>query len=708
MAPPPRCRPLRARAAAAGLALLLLLLALVVTAHGSSSTDSLWTPRKSLVAMARADPQLLRANRGSLEAGELVSKILAASNVSAHRPTVCGDFHESVCRGWRELVKKPDHLTRFGVLAWMRDMHRDAFLSLLQSPRESFRAGDAPSPSLALVHDMYRQCRSGAHPSPRSPFLWSHVARWKRLRLDTPRGLAQAVRESTFLGAHFLYATTVDANNQKSSEMVRWIVQGGLSLANKKSYAVAEQRAHLLALLRSLIADFEIDGAIAEEIVAFEEALARISLDPITLRNPDLPARYHGRSALFPFPNKYPVILNAPPYFRALPALLRATPTRVLRAYFLTAQLQAILPAFEYSPVHTFRDAALHIRRPPRDDYCMTSINNLVPYLAAHVQLRDHYPTVAEMRRVQRDVRLLVLRIQNAYLRLLARNKWMSRTMIARTTRKMRSVRHMIGAEAWILSEAKVMRYYRGYEVQPTWEETLWQFRKLNLGKLDRKLGRPNDRQFTQSPMIVNAFYSQSNNRISIPFGILHPPVYHVDYPFPIKLAGIGMIIAHEFTHALDSRGRHYDWNGNLKDWWEPADCATFSKRSKCYEDQYAQYTVHGLPMNPKLTKAENIADNIAVRLVTSLASSKDYLPTIPVEDPREPGSPLDPGQVFFTYLATVWCVHFDAAAEKASLLKAVHAPSKWRINGSLQNSPEFHTRLACPRTATHPRCTLW
>src|SRR3546814_11190644 len=68
--------------------------------------------------------------------------------------------------------------------------------------------------------------------------------------------------------------------------------------------------------------------------------------------------------------------------------------------------------------------------------------------------------------------------------------------------------------------------------------------------------------------------------------------------------------IGHELTHAFDDEGRQFHANGNLKDWWTPADAKAFEKRASCVVDQYAQYTViDDIKINSKLTEGEDIAD---------------------------------------------------------------------------------------------------
>ena len=45
--------------------------------------------------------------------------------------------------------------------------------------------------------------------------------------------------------------------------------------------------------------------------------------------------------------------------------------------------------------------------------------------------------------------------------------------------------------------------------------------------------------------------------------------IYKEGRPKYMNFAAIGFWIGHEITHGFDSRGRHYNEDGNLKEWWD-------------------------------------------------------------------------------------------------------------------------------------------
>src|SRR5262245_64674551 len=84
----------------------------------------------------------------------------------------------------------------------------------------------------------------------------------------------------------------------------------------------------------------------------------------------------------------------------------------------------------------------------------------------------------------------------------------------------------------------------------------------------------------------------------------------------PVNFGGIGTVVGDELTHGFDDQGRRFDAQGNLRDWWTPADAKAFEERAACIVNQYGGYTaVDDVKLNGKLTLGENIGDNGGVRL---------------------------------------------------------------------------------------------
>src|ERR671937_3302980 len=131
------------------------------------------------------------------------------------------------------------------------------------------------------------------------------------------------------------------------------------------------------------------------------------------------------------------------------------------------------------------------------------------------------------------------------------------------------------------------------------------------------KIGKPLDRgEWRMTPPTVNAYYSASLNEMVFPAGIMQLPFFSPDAPVPSNYGGLGMVMGHELTHGFDDQGRKFDGDGNLRDWWTPADAKAYEERVTCVADQYSSYIVAGdTKINGRLTLGENTADNGGLRL---------------------------------------------------------------------------------------------
>lgn len=96
------------------------------------------------------------------------------------------------------------------------------------------------------------------------------------------------------------------------------------------------------------------------------------------------------------------------------------------------------------------------------------------------------------------------------------------------------------------------------------------------------------------------------------PAGILQPLFYSRNFPKSLNYGGIGVVIGHEITHGFDDKGRQFDKDGNMVQWWNDNTIRSFRQRAQCIVDQYSRYRVDevGLYMNGRMTQGENIADN--------------------------------------------------------------------------------------------------
>ena len=142
----------------------------------------------------------------------------------------------------------------------------------------------------------------------------------------------------------------------------------------------------------------------------------------------------------------------------------------------------------------------------------------------------------------------------------------------------------------------------------------------LNVAAADRfewnrvanRPGQPVDRtEWDMTVPTVNAYYDPSKNEMVFPAGALVPQTFDANADDGANYGSLGGSWAgHELTHGFDDEGRHYDAEGNLTDWWTPADSKAFNEQAELDARQYDGYiAVDTFHVNGHLTLGENIAD---------------------------------------------------------------------------------------------------
>jgi putative endopeptidase len=226
-----------------------------------------------------------------------------------------------------------------------------------------------------------------------------------------------------------------------------------------------------------------------------------------------------------------------------------------------------------------------------------------------------------------------------------------------------------------------------------------------------KKIGQPVDeKEWGMTPPTVNAYYRSSNNDINFPAGILQPPFFDNSKDPAVNYGAIGVVIGHEMTHGFDDQGSKFDAEGNVKNWWTPADRSAFDERTGCEADEYGSFEpVPGQKLNGKLTLGENTADNGGLRIAYQALMS-----VLASEGGNAKSQKIDgytPAQRFFISYAQIWCENRTDEAARVSARTDPHSPGMFRTNGAVRNFDQFGKAFGChkgqPMMPDKP-CVVW
>lgn len=201
------------------------------------------------------------------------------------------------------------------------------------------------------------------------------------------------------------------------------------------------------------------------------------------------------------------------------------------------------------------------------------------------------------------------------------------------------------------------------------------------------KMNKPVDKEeWHMTPQTVNAYYNPTTNEICFPAAILQPPYFDPEADDALNYGAIGVVIGHEMTHGFDDSGRQFDKNGNLAEWWIPADADRFKTLADRLVEQFDAIEVApGVKANGRFTLGENIADQGGLRIALSAYNStrRDN------EDADING--FTPLQRFYLAYANVWAENIRAEEVKLRVKTDPHSVGKLRTNATLKNIDEFY-----------------
>ncbi|XP_068000978.1 neprilysin [Melanerpes formicivorus] len=308
----------------------------------------------------------------------------------------------------------------------------------------------------------------------------------------------------------------------------------------------------------------------------------------------------------------------------------------------------------------------------------------------------------------------MIADIRDVFIKTLDELSWMDAETKKKAEQKAMAIRERIGyPDEIVTDDEKLNSEYQelNYKEEEYFENIIQNLvftQKKRLKKLREKVDKE---EWISGAAVVNAFYSASRNQIVFPAGILQPPFFSASQPKSLNYGGIGMVIGHEITHGFDDNGRNFNENGDLVDWWTEESAQNFKELSQCMVYQYGNFSwdlAGGQHLSGINTLGENIADNGGVR-----QAYKAYENFVSKHGKEKllPGLEMNHQQLFFLNFAQVWCGTYRPEYAVNAIKTDVHSPGKFRVIGSLQNSPEFSEAFSCTQPSymdPAKKCRVW
>ena len=429
----------------------------------------------------------------------------------------------------------------------------------------------------------------------------------------------------------------------------------------------------------------------AEQIYKLELALAGASLTRVEMRDPiRLYNKFNtdGINKLTPgldwkmllaglkVSGQDSVIVSVPKFYAEVARQMKATPLDTWKKYlkFHVVNSMAGYLSSNFSQARfDFYGTKMRGQKmqSPRWKRVLGEVDGSIGDLLGQLYVDKYFKPEAKKRMME-----LLSNLQSAYSDRIQQLDWMSPETKKLALTKLNAIVKKIGyTDKWKdYSSITIVNndYVKNVMVTSQWEYNY----ELN------KLGKPVDRsEWGMTPPTVNAYYNPAFNEIVFPAGILQFPFFDADADDAVNYGGIGAVIGHEITHGFDDQGRLYNAEGNLSNWWTPADSAHFVEKANIVVMQFNKVIVIDTShANGSLTEGENLADlggiNIAYEAFKKTKQGQG----------TEKINGFTPDQRFFLSWAQVWRAN-TTPEELANRLKTdPHSPSQLRCNLPVSN----------------------
>ncbi|HTS75976.1 MAG TPA: M13 family metallopeptidase [Bryobacteraceae bacterium] len=633
----------------------------------------------------------------------------------------CNNFYQYACGAWMSANPIPADRASWGRFDELQEHNRVILHNILETAMadKSGRTGVDRE-----IGDYYAACMDQSTIDARG--LAAIKNQLDRIDAMSNKGDITAVVASLYrAGSESFFRFTSSQDPKDSVHMIGDLDQGGLELPDRDYYLKTDQKsvelrekyvAHVVRLFELLGNSPGVAQNRANAVMAVETALAKGSLDVVSRRDPNKMYHKLGVKELvslgpaFDWPNFFiaagspsfdSLNVDVPAFIEAMNSVLNSTSLDDLKSYLtatLATDLSSELPTrFQQENFDFFRKTLSGAKEiEARWKRCVDEVDRNLPDALGRKFVEKTLGEEGQRRTAQ-----MVAAIEKSMQADLNAIDWMSPETKRQALIKLHAVANKIGTKQnWVdYSSVTIAR-----------NDALGNLERTNEFELHRqlsKIGKPVDKtDWDMSQPTVNAYYDPQQNDINFPAGILQPPFWDNKLDDAVNYGAIGAVIGHELTHAFDDEGRQFDAEGNLRDWWTPADAKAFTERAQCLVKEYSNFdAVDDVKVNGELTLGENTADNGGLRLAYMA-----LLDTLAGKNPPKRDG-FTAQQRLFLGWAQIWCQNRTDESARVRAQVDPHSPGKDRVNGVVSNMPEFQQAFACHTgqvMVRYPACRVW
>ena len=517
------------------------------------------------------------------------------------------DFFAYANGGWMARNPIPDDYSRYGAFEVLRNTNLERTREIAE--KDSGKIGML----YKIAMDADKLNADGTSPV---ASLFAEIDSLTRADLEKYLGYMH-----TFSSAFFGDGVALD--EMDSEHYLYNIGQGGLGLSRDYYFdtdaKTVQVREKYREFMKQQMANFGI-GVDVEKLYALEERMAKSFYPKEKLRDPH--ANYHKMS-IEQIKDKFPgfdwnvflaergasaakfINIAQPEAISESIAIMNDTDFELLKTYLkyrIVLSASSVLDDKTYDIAFDFYNRTMAGQKEPKPRWkrAVSMLDDSLGEEIGRLYVEKYFSADAKDR-----MQTLVKNLQRAYAMRIENLDWMTDTTRDKALHKLSTFRAKIGyPDKW--------RDYSALEIR---NDSLWE-NMVRVSKFEdafwlEKIGQKKDPSiWYMNAHEVNAYYDPSTNEICFPAGILQYPFFDMSADDAFNYGAIGAVIGHEMTHGFDDSGRHFDADGNMRDWWTPADAEGFTVRANVMRDFFNTIKINDeVNANGEFTLGENLAD---------------------------------------------------------------------------------------------------
>lgn len=584
------------------------------------------------------------------------------------------DFYDFATSGWRKNNPLPADYTRFGSFEFVDKMNDERVHEIVE--KSDGKIG------LLYKIAMDTEKLNAQKTEPVKTYL-DEIDNIKT-KQDLPKYLGKMHKFSSAF-----WSDVIALDEMDSTHYIFDICQGGTGLSRDYYFDDDEKSKQIRKKYKQYIKDimnnFGVDVNV-EKLYALEERMAKSFYKKEKLRDPL--SNYHKKSfdelkseisgfdwdAYFDARGVKPEYINIAqlePVQESI-AIINDTDLDLLKTYLkfrIINGATSFLDDKTYDIAFDFynREMAGQKEPKPRWKRAINMIDGSLGEMVGQLFVQKYFPESAKKR-----MEHLVANLQRALGERIKQLDWMSDETKKQALNKLNTFKAKIGyPDKW--------RDYSKLEIK---DDSLYQ-NMMRVAEFEDKfwidkVGKEKDESiWYMNAHEVNAYYDPSTNEICFPAGILQYPFFDMDADDAFNYGAIGSVIGHEMTHGFDDSGRHFDMDGNMKDWWTKQDAELFDKHANIMKEHFNNIEVlPGVHANGEFTLGENLADYGGVTV--AFDAYKKF------GEKSESFDGLTPDQRFFIAYAMTEASNIRDEDAMRLTKTNEHSLGRWRVNGIL------------------------